>query len=420
MTGAPITTGAARLRRRLRRRYNRALFGLARRAFPTDVGPGPIDGDALRRVLVMANYFVGDLVVATPAVAFLRDAAPHARIDVLVAPGSASLLEGDPRVDRVVVHDPRRGRGPLAAARAWTGLARRLRRERYDLVADFVLPHHLREGLLTAFVAGRRGARVTPHRPVRFAGLFTHRARVKGFERRYMPERLLYAVRAAVTGGRGRAADGTAAYPLSVHVSAEVAQRVDARLVDHVGGAFVALNAWASAPMRTLGEAQAAEIAAGIVVRHPGLWVALTPPPGADASAATIVRAARARLAPADATRVVAIPSSPRLPELAAVLARAALVVTPDTANVHLAAAAGRPTVALYTPLSGTKMVHWAPPGPAHRAVAVDGRRPLAELPAAAVVDAVDAVLGSARAAIAPRVVRPGAGRSHHAWSVER
>ncbi len=336
----------------------------------------------------MANYFVGDLAVATPALGFLREAAPHARIDVLVSPRSASLLDGDPRVDRVLVHDPWRSWAPLA----WVALARRLRRERYDLVADFVLPHHLREGLLTAFVAGHRGARVTPHRPVRFAGLFTHRPRVAGFERRYMAERLLYAVRMAVTGGHGQPGTGTATYPLSLPVRPAADRRVGARLAEHVRGPFVAFNAWASAPVRTLDAAQAADIAVGIVDRHPELSVVLTPPPGADLAAQAIVDAARARLAPAAAARVSAFPSSPQLPELVALLARAVAVITPDTANVHLAVAVGRPTVALYTPLGGTKMVHWAPPGSRHRAVVVEGRRPLADLPPAAVLDAFDAV----------------------------
>ena len=373
-----------RFGRRVRRRYNRALFGLVRLLFPTQVGAGPIAGDALRRVLVMANYYLGDLVVATPALTYLRRAAPNARIDVLVSPRNASLLEGDARVDRVLVHDPKRD--------GWVALARRLRRERYDLVADFVLPHHLREGVLSACVAGRRGARVTSHRPVRFAGFFTHRGRVAGFERRYMADRLLYAVRAAVTNGRAPLDARGTHDPLAVPVTAAADARVGDLLARCGAGPFVAFNAWASAAVRTLDLPQAAEIAAGIAERHPALRVLLTPPPGADAAAIAIVAAARGRLAPADAARVAAFPSSPHLGDLVALLARAAAVVTPDTANVHLAATFERPTLALYTPLGGTKLVHWAPPVRTYRVIAVDGRRPLSELPPATVLSAFDAL----------------------------
>jgi ADP-heptose:LPS heptosyltransferase len=384
-------TAPARLRRRLTRRLYRALFGAYRLAFPTDAGPGPVDPRALRRVLVLANYFVGDLAVATPALAFLRAAAPGARVDVLVSPRSASLLDGDPRADRVLRHDPARG--------GWLGLARRLRRERYDLVVDFVLPHHLREGLLCAVVAPRRAARVTPHRPVRFAGLFTHRPRVPGFERRYMADRLLYAVRAAF-GDRG---DADGRYPMALAVPADAAARAAAWLAGHAPGPFVALNAWASDPVRSLGPALAAEVAAGIAARHPGLAVVLTPPPGAEGEAARVAAAAGAG---PGGPRVLVLPPSPHLADLVAALARAALVVTPDTANVHLAAALGRPLVALFTPLGGTKMAHWAPRSVPHRFVAAGARTPLAALPAAAVLDAVDAlwaeVAAPAGAAAAP------------------
>jgi ADP-heptose:LPS heptosyltransferase len=371
----------ARARRRLTRRYYRALFALARRLFPATGAGGPVDGDALGRVLVMANYFVGDLAVATPALSFLRGAAPRARVDVLVSPRSASLLDGDPRADRVLVHDPRRG--------GWLGLARRLRRERYDLVVDFVLPHHLREGLLSALVAPRHAARVTPHRPARFAGLFTHRPRVPGFERRYMADRLLYAVRAAF-GDRG---DRDGRYPPSLAVRPDAATRAAAWLGAHAPGPFVALNAWASDPVRSLGPGLAAAVAAGVAARHPALRVVLTPPPGAEAEAERVAADARAGLGAGAAGRVAVLPPSPRLADLVAALARAALVLTPDTANVHLAAALGRPLVALFTPLGGTRMAHWAPRDVPHRFVVTPGRTPLAELPADAVLAAVDALL---------------------------
>ncbi|HEY0779361.1 MAG TPA: hypothetical protein VGD56_15445, partial [Gemmatirosa sp.] len=220
-------TPAARLRRRLDRRVYRLLYAAERVAFPTDVGPGRLDGGALRRVLVLPNYKVGDLVVATPALAFLREIAPNARLDVLVSPRNASLLDGDPRVDRLVVHEPLR--------EPWLPVLRRLRRERYDLVADFVLPHHAREGLFTALVAGRRAARLTPYRPTRYWGFFTHRARVPGLERRYMAERLLYAVQAPF--GRARA-DGpdTAPYPMQLTVAPDAATRAATFLEAAVGG----------------------------------------------------------------------------------------------------------------------------------------------------------------------------------------
>lgn len=389
-------TAAARLRRRLERRFYRLLYGAYRLAFPTRVGPGPVDPRALRRILVLPNYKVGDLVVATPALAYLRAVAPHARIDVLLSPRNASLAAGDTRLDRVLLHEPRMDAwAPLR----WAPLVRRLRRERYDLVADFVLPHHVREGLVTALVAGRRAARVTPHRPPPAWGFFTHRPRVPGFERRYMADRLLYAVQAAVraTGGPVDAERARAAYPMALTVDPAADVRVGAWLAEHAPGPFVAVNAWASDPVRTLAVRQVGELMAALGARYPGLAFVLTPPPGAAGAAAAMAAGGCARV----------FPPAPGLADLVALLHRAAAVVTPDTANIHLAAAVGRPVVALFATVATERVAHWVPSGVPHRAVVLDGGRPLRELPAARVVAAFDALWAEITDAALPAPAAP-------------
>ncbi len=49
------------------------------------------------------------------------------------------------------------------------------------------------------------------------------------------------------------------------------------------------------------------------------------------------------------------------LPALTAILARAAVVVGPSTGPIHIAAALGRPVVALYSPLRSQQPVRWRP-----------------------------------------------------------
>lgn len=402
----------ARVRRRTERWWARAGYHAARALWPTRVPPGPVRGDALRRVLVLPNYKVGDLAVATPAIAYLRDAAPHARLDVLVSPRTASLLAGDPRVDRVLVHDPAAGR--------WRALARRLRRERYDLVVDLVLPKHRREGLLVARAAGPEGARVTPHRPPAFAGFFTHRPRTPGAHRRHMADRMLHTVRSAVTGGG-------AAYPMTLAAHAAADARACAFLAEHAPGPFVAFNAWGSDHTRTLDVAQAAAVLGALAARHPGLVFVLTPPPGATPDPRAVAAAARAALgdaggdaggaqlgdAPGTAGRIAVFPPDPDLRGLVALLRRAALVVSPDTGTVHLAAAVGGPVVALYTTVATPQPSQWTPHGVPHRAVVVEAPRLVRDAAPAAVVAAFESLwneIAGAGAAAARGVEAPEAG----------
>lgn len=386
-------TATAHLRRRIERRFYRVLYRAYRLALPTRVGAGPVDPRGLRRILVLPNYKVGDLVVATPALAYLRAVAPHARIDVVLSPRNASLVANDPRVDRVLLHDPHAGGWALLR---WAALARRLRRERYDLVADFVLPHHVREGLLTAVAAGRQAARVTPHRPPPAWGLFTHRPRVPGFERRYMADRLLYAVQATVR----RAGDpvdidaARAAYPMVLAVDPAANARVAAWLAAHAPGPFIAVNAWASDPVRTLDVRQMAELLAALGARHPGLAFVLTPPPGAAATAAAMQAAAVAA-----GTRAFVFPPAPDLADLVALLHRAAAVVTPDTANIHLAAAVGRPVLALFATVATARVAHWVPSGVPCHVVLLEGGRPLRDLAPERAATAFDALWDEATSA---------------------
>src|SRR5215467_13840743 len=57
------------------------------------------------RILVVKLATIGDLLLATPALRALRGTYPHARIDLLVTPASAGLLDDWSVIDRVIVLD---------------------------------------------------------------------------------------------------------------------------------------------------------------------------------------------------------------------------------------------------------------------------------------------------------------------------
>ena len=83
-----------------------------------------------QRVLIFMPNWLGDVVMATPLVRALREALPRARVDLLVAPGGAKVLEGLPYADEVIVWD-RSGRHKGLGG-MWR-LGGELRRRRYDV-----------------------------------------------------------------------------------------------------------------------------------------------------------------------------------------------------------------------------------------------------------------------------------------------
>ncbi|MBN1826600.1 MAG: glycosyltransferase family 9 protein [Candidatus Eisenbacteria bacterium] len=101
-----------------------------------------------RNALVIQTGFVGDMVLTSPLLRALRNAAPEGRLTLLHDPRTEGIVRACPHLDERIVY---RKRGEERGFRAGLRLVRRLRAARYDLV---VSPHRsIRSGLL-AFLSG--------------------------------------------------------------------------------------------------------------------------------------------------------------------------------------------------------------------------------------------------------------------------
>lgn len=106
---------------------------------------------AANKILVMRYRFIGDTVLTVPFLRNLRQAFPHARIDLMLEPFSGQVLEGCPYVDRIIpfefktihTYSSRSGKGKFGALLHYWRL---LRQEGYD--AAFVLKRSLSSALL--------------------------------------------------------------------------------------------------------------------------------------------------------------------------------------------------------------------------------------------------------------------------------
>lgn len=80
------------------------------------------------RILVVRLGSMGDVIHALPAVASLKHSFPHSRLSWVIKPRWAPLLEGNPFVDEIIPFN--RSAGEILATR------RHLRRERFELAVD--------------------------------------------------------------------------------------------------------------------------------------------------------------------------------------------------------------------------------------------------------------------------------------------
>jgi ADP-heptose:LPS heptosyltransferase len=134
-------------------------FWLARRLEPvSSAATGAVESP--KKILVVELWHIGDVVLATAALAVLRQAWPGARITLLAKPHASELLANSDLVDEIVVFDfpwtaftgkynpTRYNSGEISA------IIRRLRRERFDLSLDCRMD--LRSNLLTYAIGARR------------------------------------------------------------------------------------------------------------------------------------------------------------------------------------------------------------------------------------------------------------------------
>jgi ADP-heptose:LPS heptosyltransferase len=102
-------------------------------------------------------------------------------------------------------------------------------------------------------------------------------------------------------------------------------------------------------------------VAAALVVRDPRRVVVLTSGPSEAGAAEDVGAAARARLAPADAVRILRV-SEFDLAELRALIGRAALYVGGDSGPLHVAGTTRTPVVGLFGPTLAVRSLPWRDP----------------------------------------------------------
>jgi len=262
--------------------------------------------------LVIQTAFLGDVVLTTPLLAALAEV--HGPVDVVTNPLAAALLETHPAVGTVIRYDKR---GADRGLRGVWRLGRRLRARRY---ARVYLPHGSWRSAALAFLTGARER-------IGFAdsaAATTYTRRVARPAAAHEVERLL---ELAGTGS---------APPVLLELTADDRSAADAWLRERgLGPGFVALapgSIWGT--KRWPGYAElASRLDARVVIVGGREDVAL---------AETVAAAAAGRAH--SAAGVLGLRAS------AALIARAAVLVTNDSAPLHLATAVGTPIVAVFGP----------------------------------------------------------------------
>ncbi|MFH1359904.1 MAG: glycosyltransferase family 9 protein [Candidatus Omnitrophota bacterium] len=102
----------------------------------------------LKNILVVRTDRIGDVILTTPALAYLRQAYPKSKISLMVTPATVELVDGNPYLDEVIVYDRQeKDKGPI---RFWKFIFA-LRKKKFDCA---IVYHTKKRTNLICFLAG--------------------------------------------------------------------------------------------------------------------------------------------------------------------------------------------------------------------------------------------------------------------------
>ncbi|MBX3394263.1 MAG: lipopolysaccharide heptosyltransferase II [Phycisphaerae bacterium] len=307
-------------------------------------------GREFERILIIKPSSPGDIIHALPVLRRLRTRYPRAHIAWLVSTAFVNLLDADPSLDEVIPFDRKRygrlGRS-VGATIDFVRFVRDLRARRFDLVVD--LQGLIRSGLISFFSGagfriGFRGAREGAwffynHRVDRLPADMHAADKILALGRMLGLPEDSPDFRVAVTPADRRVAD---------ELLAEAGIEAEGRFAVLVPGTRWETKRW---PAFRFGE-----LARVLYARH-GLRSVLVGSESDVADGRIAEDSSRISVSgrvsadePATEAAAWSLCGRTTFRQLAAIIDRAAVVVTADSAPMHIAAGHGRPLVALFGP----------------------------------------------------------------------
>jgi len=302
-------------------------------------------GHDVRSIIVFKQRNIGDVLLATPAIHALRRAWPSARIAVAVNSGTEEMITGNPDVDRVIVFDrSAREAGGIRRMREELRFLSEIRSWRPDLVVQLTEGDR---GAILAFLSGARfRVGVAPARRGLWGKekLFTHLSPRPSLYRHAVLRDLEVVAAAGIP---------PAALRLRFSFTEEDRSRAAALLSGAGipdGTPYAVLQPSSRWKFKCWTDERNAALVAHFARK--GIVPVLTSGPDPDETAQVD------RIRGLVHRPVATLAGKLRFPELGALIASARIYVGVDSAPMHLAAAVGTPTVAIFGP---TGAFNWAP-----------------------------------------------------------
>lgn len=295
-------------------------------------GKRMIDKTKVKSILVITLSNVGDVVLTTPVVTTLARALPHARLSVMVGPAAKEIFEGDPKISELIVYDKK------ISFREKLKIAFSLRKSGYDVVID------LRNTLFPFLIGSRYRTNPVSKAPSSI---------------RHMIERHLWKLetvgisvlsdnaRVADSGSRKKKHTATDLKP-SLWIDSEAERYVDHFLHEHgisAGQKIVAISPGGRNVIKRWEKGGFIEIANRLQSECKAKVIIIGSPADHELIEEIVIQVRNSIDASGRTT----------LKQLGALLRRCALLISNDSAPMHIATAMETPVVAIFGPTDPEK-----------------------------------------------------------------
>ena len=276
----------------------------------------------LDRIAIVMMSAIGDAVHVLPIVNALKRHSPRSRITWFLAPRPATLVRGHPAVDEIIEFAPRGGLS------AWTGIRQSLKSRAFDVVLDLQVA--LKAGLLTALIDAPVKVGFDRRRARDLNWLFTNDKVTPHANQHVQDQYFEFLDHLGVP--RGPVEWGLGPWPNEHGVLASVLPDAPKR--------FASIAVATSKPDKDWPAERWAEVIDALRDNY-GIESVLVGGRSPVERAAEETIMARARYTPRSTLGC-------SLREMVSVLDASTLVLSPDTAPMHIANALGRPVIALF------------------------------------------------------------------------
>lgn len=355
--------------------YNRIfLYSILKLILRTPQITPPVDITKIKKILILRYDAIGDMIVTLPAISILKNKIPDCEIHVLASKRNYQIIENDNRISKIFIHSgiPHRVFGEFL----------HLRKEKYDLVLSFVFSKTTFSGIISN-LTGRKSIKVNPREENRshlYSAFFNIQVPISELRDQVTMVEILSNIVCKIFVLKF----DPAFLENKIYIDKNKYDNTDDFFNLYTDYFKIFYNISSGNEFRRLSFEQNRTVIEQILNRNPKYLVLLVFTPD-DKETAKL-------LADEFEERVVLMPDTKSICDLVAASPRADVFITPDTSVVHIAAAANKPVLVLYSKLASF-IREWMPYNVPFIAVITKDREPLDTLATEEIMNGFDKLI---------------------------